>query len=246
MRRIAATLAVVVALLFSAGSAWAENSDRERANKLFVEAVKLQQSTKKIQDPVAGPLRKFLIQESVLAKFNKIIDDYPSTDLAVKLITLLYMEGRIMAQVRKASEESRKQAEKIDREWWFPQVWPEGRYIPYEGREWKEEDKKRESEAYDKIMQLALEGDSDCQLDLAWMLHEGASPHTPPSLIEAARWLRKAAEQGRSGAKEYLEKMYSEGFSVALSLAFLIRDYKVGRCTRKIWKAIRAAQEEVE
>lgn len=234
MRRIVTIVAVVVALLFSAGSSWAENSDRERANKLFVEAVKLQQSIKKIQDPVFGPLRKFFIQESVLAKLNKIIDDYPSTDLAVKLITGLFMEGLIMAQVRKASEKSRKQAEKIDRDW-FNHIWPDGRYIPY-----KEEDKKRESEFYDKTMQLALEGDADCQFDLAFMHHEGLSRHTPPSLIETAHWLHKAAEQGRSGAKEYLEEMYSEGYIGAL--VFRFGDEEGGRCIRKI----RAAQEEVE
>ena len=37
MRRILATLAVVGALLFSAGSAWAD--DKPEANKLFVDAV---------------------------------------------------------------------------------------------------------------------------------------------------------------------------------------------------------------
>ena len=81
MDRIAATLAVVVALLFSAGSALAD--DTGEANELFVEAVKLVKSAKNVE----GYEEKAAVLEEALAKLNKIVDDYPSTDLAVKLIS---------------------------------------------------------------------------------------------------------------------------------------------------------------
>ena len=80
MRRIAATLAVV-ALLFSAGSALAD--DTSEANELFVEAVKLVNSAENVEDPI----EKADALEEVLSKLNEIIDDHPSSDLAVKLIS---------------------------------------------------------------------------------------------------------------------------------------------------------------
>ena len=81
MRRILATLAVVGALLFSAGSTWAD--DNSEANELFVEAVKLVKSAE-----IAEELEeKTDSLEEALGKLNEIVEDYPSTDLAVKLIS---------------------------------------------------------------------------------------------------------------------------------------------------------------
>ena len=80
MRRIAATLAVV-ALLFSAGSAWAD--DTGEANELFVGAVKLVKSTLNVE----GLEEKADALEEALAKLNEIVDDYPSSELEVKLIS---------------------------------------------------------------------------------------------------------------------------------------------------------------
>ena len=84
MRRIAATLAVVVSLLFSAGSAWADyNDDTGSANKLFVETVKLMKSVENAE----GPIEKAEVLEEALSKLNEIVDDYPSSELEVKLIS---------------------------------------------------------------------------------------------------------------------------------------------------------------
>jgi hypothetical protein len=80
MRRIAATLAVV-ALMFSVGSAWADSNSE--ANELFVAAVKLVNSTEDIK----GYEERASVLEEALGKLNEIVEGYPSTDLAVKLIT---------------------------------------------------------------------------------------------------------------------------------------------------------------
>jgi len=76
MRRIAATLAVV-ALLFSAGATLAD--DTSEANELFVEAVKLVKSVKNVE----GLEEKAVVLEEALSKLDDIVEDYPSTDLAV-------------------------------------------------------------------------------------------------------------------------------------------------------------------
>ena len=84
MRKLAATLAVVGALLFSAGSALADfDDDTASANELFVEAVKLVKSVENAE----GPIEKAEVLEEALSKLNEIVDDYPSSDLAVKLIS---------------------------------------------------------------------------------------------------------------------------------------------------------------
>jgi len=80
-RRIAATFAIVGALLFGAGSALADNTSK--ANKLFVEEVKLVKSVENVEDHI----EKAAGLEEALAKLNEIVDDYPSSDLAVKLIS---------------------------------------------------------------------------------------------------------------------------------------------------------------
>ena len=79
MQRIVATLAVL-ALIFSAGSSVAD--DQGDANKLFVEAVKLV----KLAKGEKSFEKKLSVLEEALARLNKIIDDHPSSNLAVKLI----------------------------------------------------------------------------------------------------------------------------------------------------------------
>ena len=72
MGRIVATLAVI-ALLFSVGSAWADdNSETER---LFIEALKL---VKSVEDLERGSEEKAVALEEALRKLNEIIDDHPS------------------------------------------------------------------------------------------------------------------------------------------------------------------------
>ena len=79
MKRIAAIL-IAITLLFSAGSALGD--DTSEANKLFVEAVKLVKSA----EGEKSFEKTLSVMEEALARLYKIIDDYPSSDLAVKLI----------------------------------------------------------------------------------------------------------------------------------------------------------------
>jgi len=88
MGRIVATLAVI-ALLFSVGSAWADdNSETERlfiealkaddtseTERLFIEALKL---VKSVEDLERGSEEKAVALEEALRKLNEIIDDHPS------------------------------------------------------------------------------------------------------------------------------------------------------------------------
>ena len=79
MSRIAAIL-IAITLLFSAGATLAD--DTASANKLFVEAVKLVKSA----EGEKSFEKTLSVMEEALARLYKIIDDYPSSDLAVKLI----------------------------------------------------------------------------------------------------------------------------------------------------------------
>ena len=53
------------------------------ANRLFVEAVKLVKSIENVE----GLEEKAVVLEDPLRKLNEIIDEHPSSDLAVKLIS---------------------------------------------------------------------------------------------------------------------------------------------------------------
>ena len=79
MKRIAAIL-IAITLLFSAGATLAD--DTASANKLFVEAVKLVKSA----EGEKSFEKTLSVMEEALARLNKIIDDHPSSNLAVKLI----------------------------------------------------------------------------------------------------------------------------------------------------------------
>ena len=104
MRRIVATLAVVGALLFSAGSAWADfDDDTGSANKLFVEAVKLVKSA----EGEKSFEKTLSVIEEALARLNKIIDDYPSSDLAAKLISGQSVGGISLEDVGEAAVRAR-------------------------------------------------------------------------------------------------------------------------------------------
>ena len=100
MRRIAATLAVI-ALLFSAGSTLAD--DTGEANKLFVEAVKLVKSA----EGEKSFEKTLSLLEEALARLYKIIDDYPSSDLAVKLINGQDTGSISLEDVGEAAERAR-------------------------------------------------------------------------------------------------------------------------------------------
>ena len=100
MKKLAATLADV-ALLFSAGSALAD--DTSEANKLFVEAVKLVKSA----EGEKSFEKTLSLLEEALARLYKIIDDYPSSDLAVKLISGQSVGGVSLEDVGEAAVRAR-------------------------------------------------------------------------------------------------------------------------------------------
>ena len=100
MRRIVAILAVI-ALLFSAGSALADETSE--ANKLFVEAVKLVKSA----EGEKSFEKTLSVMEEALARLYKIIDDYPSSDLAVKLISGQSVGGISLEDVGEAAVRAR-------------------------------------------------------------------------------------------------------------------------------------------
>ena len=79
MKRITAIL-IAITLLFSAGATLAD--DTGEANKLLVEAVKLVKSA----EGEKSFEKTLSVMEEALARLYKIIDDYPSSALAVKLI----------------------------------------------------------------------------------------------------------------------------------------------------------------
>jgi len=100
MRRIAAIL-IAITLLFSAGATLAD--DTASANKLFVEAVKLVKSA----EGEKSFEKTLSVMEEALARLYKIIDDYPSSDLAVKLISGQSVGGISQEDVGEAAVRAR-------------------------------------------------------------------------------------------------------------------------------------------
>ena len=70
------------------------SSPEERANKLLVEAIQLIQAAE--GEPSAQKKRKLLRQAR--DSLQTIVDDYPSTDLAVKLITKVLYKKRFAGE----------------------------------------------------------------------------------------------------------------------------------------------------
>ena len=100
MRRISAIL-IAITLLFSAGATLAD--DTASANKLFVEAVKLVKSA----EGEKSFEKTLSVMEEALARLYKIIDDYPSSDLAVKLISGQSVGGISLEDVGEAAVRAR-------------------------------------------------------------------------------------------------------------------------------------------
>ena len=110
MKKLAAVTAVIVALIFGAGSALAD--DTSEANQLFVEAVKFVNMGEK----AAGSKERAEALEKALAKFKKIIDDYPTTDLAVKLISGQDIGSISLSAVNDAIKEAQLEVERANKE----------------------------------------------------------------------------------------------------------------------------------
>ena len=108
MKRILAVLAIGLSLVMATVSGALASDDSARANSLFVEAVKLIQSSQN----TLNDKEKLEQLDKALSKLNKIIDRYPSSDLAVKLITGQSIRNINLETVAKTIKEVRDNAEK--------------------------------------------------------------------------------------------------------------------------------------
>ncbi len=207
MRHIAATLAVVGAFLFNAGAILAD--DTSEANKLFVEAVQLSLSA----EDEESLEKKAVALEASLAKLNKIFDEYPSTELAVKLISGQEIGDISLEDVAKAAKRVRKQADArakfemtlklaeqglASAQFSLGEMHRYGHGVP---GNW--------AEAAKWWRKAAEQGHAEAQY---WFgqLHLTNIGAVPYDKAEAIKWLRMAAEQGHEGAKGKLEKLETE------------------------------------
>jgi len=207
MRRIVATLAVI-ALLFSVGSAWAD--DNSEANKLFVEAVKLVNSAENIEDPI----KKADALEEALAMLNEIVDDYPTTDLAVKLISEqsvgIISLASVRLAVKKLTERIEKNTRRIEKNtrlcWSLPKSDPK-KCIFFYDVEWPLTiDTPLDLQA---LFQAAEEGRAGAQntLGILYAIGEGVERNTEKSVM----WWLIAYKNKHPYASENLEPMKFAG-----------------------------------
>ena len=89
--------------------------DIGEANELLVKAVQLLQSAEGTTDA----MERLKLSEEALGNLNEIVERYPSTNLAVKLITGQAIGHISMADVAAETEELRKkaEAEAVPRTW---------------------------------------------------------------------------------------------------------------------------------
>ena len=153
--------------------------DTAAANKLFVEAVQLV----KLADP-----------EKAFRKLNEIVDDYPSTDLAVKLISGQDTGSISLEDVTKEAERAREEAQRSRKK------------AERAAEEVREEEE--ESLEFEKTRKAAEQGDAVAQFKLGFMYDYGRG--IPVNDAEAVKWYRMAAEQGNELAKYYLEELEAE------------------------------------
>ena len=208
MGRIIATLAVVGALLFSAGSTLADfDDDTASANELFVEAVKLVNSSENVE----GLKEKAAVLEEAFSKLNEIVDDYPSSELAVKLISgqrigaiSLEIIGKVAETIREkaknAAVAAREEAERAREE-----------------EEWVRE--------FDKTLKAAERGDAGAQYDLGYRYYFGKE-FVSQDYAEALKWFRKAAEQDYGKAQFSLGFLHEHGHGVSESDAEAFKWYR--------------------
>jgi hypothetical protein len=108
MKHTLASLMVILSLVMGTmASVWASD-DSASANSLFVETVKLIQSSQN----TLNNQDKLEQLDAAMSNINQIIDRYPSSDLAVKLITGQSIGNISLDSVAKTIEEVRERAER--------------------------------------------------------------------------------------------------------------------------------------
>ena len=101
-----ARLFLICALSLSLSVAPASADDTAQANKLFVDAVRLITAAASKQIPA----EQLLLLEESLAKLNQIMENHPSTDLAVKLITGQSIGAISLGELTSAIDELKRQS----------------------------------------------------------------------------------------------------------------------------------------
>jgi len=174
-------------------------ADRAAANKLFVEAVQLVKTAE--EEGLTEHRRPHMAEalEEALAKLNEIFEDYPSTDLAVKLISGQHIGAISLEDVRSAAlsagaKAAEKAAEQGDADAQFDLG-----YMYFVSKGVPEND----AEAIKWWRKAAEQGHADAQYELGVAYANGWG--VPEDKAEALKWWRKAAEQGHKNAKIYLE-----------------------------------------
>jgi hypothetical protein len=154
---------------------------------LFVEAVILVNSAENVE----GLEEKAVALEVALRKLNEIIDDHPSSDLAVKLITNQKIGDTSLKDVARAAERAREEADRAT-------------------ERAREEAPGRAG--FEMALKLAEQGDAKAQYKLGYFYNAGYG--VPENYAEAVKWYRKAAVQGHADAQFSLGFMYNVGRGV--------------------------------
>ncbi len=170
--------------------------DTAAANKLFVEAARLAKSAANIEA---------VVWEDVLRKLNKIIDDHPSSWLAVKLISGQNTGSISLASVRSAILLAREEALKETgaHEDAQAQFNLGTEYLP--GNSVITD----ETEAAKWYHKAAGQNHVEAQFWLGVMYHMGKG--VPKDNTESIKWFSNAAGKGYADAQLNLGIMYANG-----------------------------------
>ncbi|MBJ90279.1 MAG: hypothetical protein CMO98_10505 [Woeseia sp.] len=173
--------------------------DTSAANKLFVEAVQLSKSARNIEA---------VVWEDVLRKLNKIIENYPASELAVKLISGQNTGNISLESVRLSVKMSREEAlretgadQDAQSQFDLGTEYLPGNSIISD-----------EAEAAKWFHKAADNNHTEAQFCLGIMYHMGNG--VPKDLAESLKWFNKAADMNYADAQLNLGIMHANGDGV--------------------------------
>tara|TARA_B100001971_G_scaffold209020_1_gene231832 strand:+ start:490 stop:1260 length:771 start_codon:yes stop_codon:yes gene_type:complete len=167
----------------------------EAANKLFVEAAMLISQAEPRKD--SNDTAAVADYERALANIRKIVNEYPESDIAVKLVSNeTLFTGKSLTQIEERVKELQRRAEEVRRA--------------------EEKRKAKVVEDFKSLKTLAGTGDAIAQFDLGQMYDYGRGVERGDK--EAIKWYRKAAEQNHHKAQYFLGEMYANGEGVEKDL----------------------------
>jgi TPR repeat protein len=163
----------------------------EAANKLFVEAAMLISQAEPGKD--SNDTAAVADYERALANIRKIVNEYPESDIAVKLVSNeTLFTGKSLTQIEERVKELQRRAEEVRRA--------------------EEKRKAKVVENFKSLKGLAETGNAIAQFDLGQMYDYGRGVGKNDK--EAIKWYRKAAEQKHHEAQYFLGEMYANGEGV--------------------------------